>query len=265
MLLKALLAALAVGQLTTTPDAVQAQAAAAPTSVRVVPPTHRLTLDTTRLRPARLSYRTSVVKDSVASFSGEMQVVIADAQYAGAPAWLLAQSGMQGVAMATDSLLVSRAELRPLHWTASRGVSRIAVEFTTDTIFGAMSSPLGRQNIVMPNRGDLLVNVAAVDLVLAALPLDIGWTDSASVLVVDAGGSVTATATLAVDGEERVLAPAGEYDCWVVSLETERGSARYWVSKDARVVVRSEQVLPQLGGALLTRELLAVDSTTVPG
>ena len=216
---------------------------------------HRLPIDATRLRPARLHYRTTVLRDSTTLFAGELQFDVVETQYTGAPALLLVQAGAQGTATMSDSLVVSRADLRPLHWSATQGVARLAAEFTPDTIFGAMSSPLGRQNIVIGNPADLLVSAVAVDAVLASLPLSSGWRDSVHVLVVDAGGATTAPATIAVDGEERVTVPAGEYDCWVVSLETERGSARYWVSKEQPLIVRSEQILPQIGGAVLTREL----------
>ena len=99
-----------------------------------------------------------------------------------------------------------------------------------------------------------------VDAVLASLPLTTGWRDSATVLVVDAGGTATAPATIDVEGEEHVVVPAGEYDCWIVSLETERGNERLWVTKQGQVVVRSEQVLPQLGGATLQRVLVQTDN-----
>ena len=99
-----------------------------------------------------------------------------------------------------------------------------------------------------------------VDAVLASLPLANGWRDSASVLVVDAGGAATAPATLAVEGEERVTVPAGDFDCWIVSLETERGSERVWVTKQGQIVVRAEQVLPDLAGAVITRVLVQSDT-----
>jgi hypothetical protein len=83
-------------------------------------------------------------------------------------------------------------------------------------------------------------------------------------MVVDVGGSAMAPATLAVEGEEHVAVPTGEYDCWVVSLETERGSERLWVAKQGQLVVRAEQVLPQLGGATLQRTLVQMDSVPAP-
>ena len=236
--------------------ALRAQAATL-TAMRADSVGHRLPLDPSRVHPARLTYRTSVTRDSGVAFVSELHVEIAPTQYAGAPAWLLTRAGRLGVADAVDSLVVDQRGLRPLHWIAVHGAARLAAELTADSIFGAMSSPLGRQNIVLRSPPALLVSASAVDVVLTALPLTSGWRDSATVLVVDAGGAATAPAALAVEGEERVVVPAGEFDSWVVSLETERGSARYWISKDTHLVVRSEQVLPQLGGALLVRELLA--------
>ena len=173
---------------------------------------------------------------------------------------MLARDGQQGVTTISDSLVVRRADLRPLHWTTALGVARLAAEFTADTVFGAMTSPLGKQNLIFATRPDMLVNTMEVDAVLASLPLTTGWRDSATVLVVDAGGTATAPATIDVEGEEHVVVPAGEYDCWIVSLETERGNERLWVTKQGQVVVRSEQVLPQLGGATLQRVLVQTDN-----
>jgi hypothetical protein len=125
-----------------------------------------------------------------------------------------------------------------------------------DSVFGAMTSPLGKQNIVLRNRGDLLVSVGAVDALLEAVPLRQGWSDSITVLVVDPAGSIAVPATIAVVGDERLVLLSGDFDCWLVQLETERGVERLWVSKKDQTVVRSEQSLPQLGGAILDRILI---------
>ena len=123
-----------------------------------------------------------------------------------------------------------------------------------------MTSPLGKQTIVLPNRGDIFVNAMALDAELAGLPLATAWRDSATMLVVDAGGAVLTPVSLSVEAEERIVVPAGEYDCWVVAVETERASSRMWVTKQGQVVVRSEQILPELDGATLTRILVQTDS-----
>ena len=223
-------------------------------------PVHRLSVDAMKIQPARFAYRLTLTRDTVTTPMGDQNVAISTLDYAGTPALLFARVGMQGVAAVSDSLVVRRDDLRPLHWIASHGVARVAAEFTADSIYGASSSPLGRLNIVLPNRADLLLNSAAVDAALASLPLAVAWRDSAEMLLIDSGGAALTPVTLAIEGEERITVPAGDFDCWIVSLETERASARLWVTKQGQVVARSEQILPELEGATLTRVLLQTDS-----
>jgi hypothetical protein len=213
-----------------------------------------------KIQPARFAYRLTLTRDTVTTAVGDQSVVISTLDYAGTPALLLARTGDQGVASVNDSLVVRRDDLRPLHWIASHGVARVAAEFTPDSVYGAMTSPLGRQNVVLPNRADLLVNSAAVDAVLETLPLAAAWRDSAQMLLIDSGGAALAPVTLSIEGEERITVPAGDFDCWIVGVETERASARMWVSKEGQLVVRSEQILPALDGAVLTRVLVQTDS-----
>lgn len=223
-------------------------------------PLHRLTLDAAKIQPAQFTYRLTLARDTLTTPMGDQSVVISTLEYAGTPALLFARVGTQGVATVSDSLVVRRDDLRPLHWIASQGVARVAAEFTADSIYGASSSPLGRLNIVLPNRPDLLVNSAAVDAVMGSLPLAAAWRDSAEMIVVDAGGAALTPVRLAIEGEERISVPAGDFECWIVSLETERASARLWVTKLGQIVARSEQILPELDGALLTRVLVQTDS-----
>ena len=223
-------------------------------------PVHRLTIDAMKVQPAQFAYRLTLTRDTTSTPIGDQSVGISAIDYAGTPALLFARVGTQGVTAMSDSLIVRRDDLRPLHWIASQGVARVAAEFTADSVYGASSSPLGRQNIVLPNRADLLVNSAAVDAALTSVPLAAAWRDSAEMLLVDAGGAALTPVTFSIEGEERITVPAGDFDCWVVSLETERASARLWVTKQGQIVARSEQILPELAGAILTRVLLQTDS-----
>jgi hypothetical protein len=238
------------------------QTVTAPVPLHVDSVTHRLTLDATRLQPGQFLYRLTLTRDTVSSAIGDQRFIITSIDYAGTPALMLARDGGQGVSVASDSLVVRRDDLRPLHWNAAHGPARGAAEFTADSIFGAMTSPLGKQNIVLQNRGDLLVNTMAVDEVLTALPLTSAWRDSASLLVIDAGGAAVTPASLAVEGEEHVSVPAGEFDCWIVSVEAERATERLWVTKQGQIVVRAEQPLPDLG-ATLVRVLAQTDNPTL--
>jgi len=237
----------------------QAAPATAPAAVHDTT-VHRLTLDATKLQPVQSAYRLLMVRDTVSTPIGEQQFGITTMDYAGTPAFMLARVGTQGVTSISDSLVVRRDDLRPLHWIASQGVAHVAVEFTPDSIYDAMTSPLGKQNVVLPNRGDVLVSTMGVDAIMAAVPLAASWRDSASVLLLDSGGAVLTPVTLAVEGEEHVTVPAGDFDCWIVGVETERASERLWVTKQGQIVVRAEQLLPELDAAVLSRVLIRTDS-----
>jgi hypothetical protein len=226
-------------------------------------PSHRLPVDASKALPTQSSYRLLLARDTVSSPLGDQQFAITAVDYAGTPALLLARSGGQGVTMVSDSLVVRRSDLRPLHWIAAQGVARVAAEFTPDSAYASMTSPLGKQNIVLPNRADILVNAMAVDVIVSGLPLATAWRDSATMLVIDAGGAALTPVTLSVEGEERITVPAGEFDCWIVAIEAERASGRLWVTKQGQLVVRSEQILPELDGATLTRVLLQTDSPSL--
>ena len=244
-------------------SAARAQTPPAAEQARDTVPAHRLSVDAMKVQPALFAYRLTLTRDTITTAIGDQSVSISTLDYAGTPALLLARVGAQGVAMAGDSLVVRRDDLRPLHWIASHGLARVAAEFTPDSIYGAMTSPLGRQNVVLPNRADLLVSSTAVDVVLMSLPLGAAWRDSAEMLLIDSGGAALTPVTLSIEGEERVSVPAGEFDCWIVSLETERAWSRVWVTKQGQLVVRAEQILPELGGATLTRVLVQTDSAAL--
>jgi hypothetical protein len=256
------IALLCVTALASHANAQTSSAPASPTRSDTVA-VHRLPIDASKIQPGRFSYRLLITRDTVVSPAGDQESSIVALDYAGTPAYVLARSGQQGVTALTDSLTVRRTDLQPLHWIANQGVAHVAAEFTPDTIFGAMTSPLGKQTIVLPNRGDVLVNVMSVDATLAALPLTATWRDSATMLVVDAGGTALTPVSLAVEGEEHITVPAGEFDCWIVGIETERASARFWVTKQGQVVARSEQPMPQLDGATLTRVLVQTDNAAL--
>ena len=131
-----------------------------------------------------------------------------------------------------------------------------------DSIYGASSSPLGRLSIVLPNRADLLLNSAAVDARAGVAPTRGRLSRDSAEMLLDRLGAAPRSrpSSLAIEGEERITVPAGDFDCWIVSLETERASARLWVTKQSQIVARSEQILPELEGAMLTRVLLQTDS-----
>src|SRR5437764_577894 len=62
-----------------------------------------------------------------------------------------------------------------------------------------------------------------------------------------------------VIGDDNIRVPAGQFDCWVVSVRGGEGArGLYWVTKRDPVVVRSTLDVPALGGAQLVSVLTRV-------
>ena len=199
---------------------------------------------------------TAARPDSAIRYLGVIEHALAEGTHGGLASWIFTTHGVRAGVTVAESLWVDRADMHPQHWASVAGPSRLSAEFTRDSLYAAVTTPAGRKSIVAGARSDLLVNEAMTDAALGVLPIVAGYADSVAVLVIDIGACASAPARLTTEGEERVIVPAGSFDAIVVSLEAERGAARYWIDKVTRVVLRSEQSLPELGGAILRRELL---------
>jgi hypothetical protein len=216
-------------------------------------------VDASRLHASAQLYSLTLRADTGARPLGVVEHTVSEGSHAGLTSWVFATTGSRGGIMVAESLWVARADLAAQHWTSTVGPSRLSAEFTHDTAYIAVTTPMGRRSIAAYSPPGVLVNEPMTDAVLGLLPLAVGYEDSVFVLVVDLGGSAAAPARLTTEREERVTVPAGTFDAFVVSLELERGGARYWIDKTSRVVLRSEQTVPELGGAVLRRELLRVN------
>ena len=140
-----------------------------------------------------------------------------------------------------DSLLVARADLSPVSWSASTARAQLGVSFTADSAFVAMQSYQGRASFttVLP-RGALLTP-AMVERIVELLPLRAGYRSGAALLMFDTGSPRVMPAELAVDREEQLERRDGAVDCWVVTLRAGVLEERLWVAKATSRVVRTEQ------------------------
>lgn len=237
-----------------------ADTVAAPVPGAPSPEPTRLAADGTRLRPGRWVYAVSVVgPGDTTTALGDRSVEVGAMTYSGAPAWLIVASGGRGELQSVDSLVVAQSDLRPLRWSSTLGLARLAAEIPGDTMFAATSAPTGKQSIVVAAPHDLVVNEELTGAVLELAPLAEGWRDSVHTLALSPGGNSVDAAELAVTGSELLTLPTGEVDCWVVELRSWRGEERLWVAKDSRTVVRASQPLPRTPGAAVERILIAAE------
>jgi hypothetical protein len=222
--------------------------------------TRRFRFDAVALRPGQFAYQMSLERDAGATMIGTRTISASLSTYAGSPAWLLLETrtaDSTGAIAFADSLFTDPL-LRPLHWSATLGNSRLGAEFRADTVYGATSAPSGRRSMVGVVPIGALVSSAMLESVLRVLPLRSAWEDSASIVSVTPATNAVVPARLAVIAEDRVNVPAGTFDCWVVSVRADVGRSLYWVTKQDPMVVRSAMDVPTMGGAQLVYALTRI-------
>ena len=208
--------------------------------------------DPARLAPFRRDYRMTVdVRDSIVVL-GDRTVSAEAARFAGEAAWLVVER-RGGVVPAIESLFVSGAG-RPIQWSATLGASRLVYAFVRDSIFGAVSTTAGRQNVVHPGTGHVVVSTAMVEMLFRGMALEPYRTDSVGVLVVDRSTSLIVPGELSVIGEDLVAEPSASAPrpAWIVVLRAEGPrTVIFWVDKADGALLRLQQPLPVHAGSLL--------------
>lgn len=208
------------------------------------------------LRAQHLRYEMTVVSPDSTHVVGMRDVDVQLSTYGAFPAWCIVET-RSGAVPSVDTLYASYTDLRPLHWSSTQGLSRLALEFTPDSIYGGTSGPSGDHTVMMANRGDLLANAPMTELALQVMPLSVGRVDSVSVLVIDLGSSRILPGTLSVDGEQDVTTELGPAHCWVVTLNTALGLRRTWVAESDPVVVQTRQDIPGMPNSALVERLVS--------
>lgn len=217
-------------------------------------PRHVLPLEVARLQPFRRSYDIVIQSPDSTFVIGLRDVALMLSTYAGAPSWLLVET-RSGAVPSVESLYVA-PDMRPIHWSSALGAARLGAQFVGDTIYGATSSPVGRQNIVVRGRPDLLASSAMVEALLPLLPLAVGWVDSVGVLAVDVASASVVPAELIVIGEEDLFVDSMPVrPSWVVALRTEPRYVLFWIDKETGATLRVQHWLYADRGAVLDYRL----------
>lgn len=215
-------------------------------------------IDLASLHPSQFVYLTTLERDASTVTLGTRTVTVAQATYVGSPTWLLTEARAGDGIPSADSLYADVSALRPIHWSATNGEARLALEFRADSAFGGISTPGGRRSMALAVPPGTLVSGAMLESVLRLLPLQTAWEDSMPIFSVGVGNSAILPARIAVIGEDRVRVPAGTFDCWVVSVHADQTKGLYWVTKTDPIVARSTLDVPAMGGAQLVSALARI-------
>jgi hypothetical protein len=211
---------------------------------------HLLPLDIGRVTPFARAYDVVVYRGDTATVIGTRNVTLDTGSYAGSPAWLLTEH-RTGRVPAAESLYFAW-DMRPLYISSWVGPARMAAAFVGDSILGATTVAGTKQNLLLVGRPDLLVSGAMVEMLLALLPLEDRWRDSAAVMSVGLGSSGVHPAELIMLGWESViLDSATARRAKVVALRTAERSSLYWVDDSDGAVLRAHQVLHGHTGSVL--------------
>lgn len=232
---------------------VRAGAQESPAPVTPVP-----SVDGTRLRPEWRHFQLTVTRNGVGTLVGERIVEIREVMHGGRPAWAIVERRSAGTTPSGDSVVVTRDGLVALHWEGTAGGARLAAAFAGDTMYAALGAGAQRSTLVAATVAHAILSAGMLEVVLPHLPLATGWSAPLSLLVVTPGAARVVSAELVVEREERIDVPGGGFNCWVVTVRTERSAKQLWVSRDGRGVVRSIERLPDVGTVILEQSLLAM-------
>jgi hypothetical protein len=252
--MRRLRAAAALLALAAWPDVAGAQQVAPDTAQALIRPP----VDASRLRPERRVYRLTVLRGGLPTNAGERTVTVREGVHGGAPAWTIVERRFTPTAVSADSVVASRAALAPLHWEGTVAGARLVAGIGADTLYGAVDAPSGRRTVVVGGVGGAVLNAGMLEALVPLLPLQTGWTTTLPLVLIASDGGRVLPLRLAVEREETLQLPSGRFDCWVVALASDRPLKTLWVSRDGRGVVRSEERLPDVDGAILEQSLLSI-------
>jgi hypothetical protein len=208
-----------------------------------------------KLKPSRITYVARIFSEGQAHKLGFRTLALSDAMYDGAHVWLLAESRKVNTVELAESLYVSKATLEPVHRVVHTADMDITTHYTRDSILTTFEGDSGGgAHVAVPNERNLVGNIYWIEPLLASLPLAPGWKGSATTVFVGPRDHARVVMNLAVIGQDSVLAPDGNFDCWKLTLQVGETEEHLWVRKSDGVLIKMDT--PVAGIAAAKVELL---------
>lgn len=170
----------------------------------------------------------------------------------------LATGTMQGpMGSATDVSTLEKGTLLLRSRNIEQGPAKINLEFTDKKATGTVNMNGQDKPVAVALGGPLFADAAGSELVIAALPLTEGYTTTFRNF--DVRRQKEKLMQLKVTGTESVTVPAGTFDAFKVEITSADGGSdkqTLWIAKDSRKPVKMSAVLADMGGAVITEELV---------
>jgi len=166
---------------------------------------------------------------------------------------------MEGSGMsASDEVLLVEEGLVPQKRMSKQGPAEIKLGYKKGAIMGTLS--MGGNNIPVEADfdGELFSDGPAEGLTLAALPLEVGMEEL--IWRFDLQSQKTGAFKMKVTGKAQVEVPAASAEAFVVEIDAADGSpgkTTYYIENGgARRVLKIVAIMPAMGGATMTQELV---------
>ncbi|HYR83353.1 MAG TPA: alpha/beta fold hydrolase [Terriglobia bacterium] len=171
-------------------------------------------------------------------------------------AWLVTDVMETPAGPATDTATLEKGTLVLRKRTIQQGPATINIEVNGNKAVGKINAGGREIPIAVDIATPLFAAGPGAPQAVASLPLAEGYTTTFRNL--DIQRQKVLLMQLKVVGSENVTVPAGTFDTYKVEFAAEDGSNKttVWVAKDSRKPVKSQIVLPQQGGAVVTTELV---------
>ncbi len=141
--------------------------------------------------------------------------------------------------------------------SVTQGPMEINLSFEGGKVTGTMAMNGQSKPVDVALTGPIFADGAGTLSVLATLPLEVGYTTTFRNFNVQQ--QKVSIKQLTVLGVEDVTVPAGTFKAWKVeqkSAEGEPGVTTAWIATDSRKMVKISATMPQMGGAVMTSELV---------
>src|SRR5262249_55636587 len=131
------------------------------------------------------------------------------------------------------------------------------IDFAGDKAAGNVNMNGQERPVSVDLGGPLFAEGAGAKQSISCLPLTEGYTTAYRNFDVQA--QKVRLKQLKVTGMEKVTVPAGTFDAYKVEITSADGGSEketLWIARDSRKPVKQSAVLPSMGGAVMTQELM---------
>jgi len=213
------------------------------------------------LKPSKLTYVARLFSQGQAHRLGWRTLELSNATFEGKDVWLLAEKRTVNTVVLAESLYVAKGSLEPVHRVVHTADMDISTNYTRDSILTSFGGDSGGDvRVAIPNERDLIGNIYWIEPMLASLPLAPGWKGSATTEFVGPHDHARVVLDLSVTGQDSLLVPDGNFDCWTLTLQVGETQEHLWVRKSDKVLLKMDT--PVAGIAAAKVELLLAEGQT---